>query len=209
MGDEKEKRMVESYEIMQGVRIGDKEVVFGVDEKAEMPYLCAFYSSNGIFESYQECMVGDDYAEIMELFADRVKAQCIKVHGEQEKVTVPREKITADKCIPMFKCGDIAGKVMAVKPEALRPEYRSAEHQLILVTGGNGAREHSLGSACYCITLYSGENGRWERYDLAGEVKPECLPEWAKERLAEIQKQEAAKAALNQNQNKNKDMEVR
>ena len=146
MSDEKEKRMVESYEITQGIRIGDKEVVFGVDEKAEMPYLCAFYSSNGILESYQECMVGDDYAEIMELFADRVKAQCVKVHGEQEKVTVPREKITADKCIPMFKCGDIAGKVMAVKPEALRPEYRSAEHQLILVTGGNGAREHSLGA---------------------------------------------------------------
>ena len=207
MGDEKEKRMAESYEITQGIRIGDKEVVFGVDEKAEMPYLCAFYSSNGIFESYQECMVGDDYAEIMELFADRVKAQCVKVHGEQEKVTVPREKITADKCIPMFKCGDIAGMVMAVKPEALRPEYRSAEHQLILVTGGNGAREHSLGSACYCITLYSGENGRWERYDLAGEVKPECLPEWAKGRLLQIQEQEAAKATPNQN--KNKDMEVR
>ena len=118
MSDEKEKRMVESYEITQGVRIGDKEVVFGVDEKAEMPYLCAFYSSNGILESYQECMVGDDYAEIMELFADRVKAQCVKVHGEQEKVDVPREKITADRCIPTFRCGDIVGKVMAVKPEA-------------------------------------------------------------------------------------------
>lgn len=207
MSDENEKRMVENYEITQEIKIGDREVVFGVDEKAEMPYLCAFYASNSIFESYQECMVGDDYVEIMELFADRVKAQCVKVHGEQEKVTVPREKITADKCIPTFQCGDITGKVMAVKPEALRPEYRSAEHQLILVTGGNGARERSFGSACYCITLYSGEHGRWERYDLAGEVKPECLPEWAKGRLAEIQKQEAAKAAPNQN--KNKDMEVR
>ncbi len=203
----KEKRMAENYEITQGIRIGDKEVVFGVDEKAEMPYLCAFYSSDGILESYQECMAGNDYAEILELFADRVKEQCIKVHGEQEKVTVPREKITADKCIPLFKCGDIAGKVMAVKPEALRPEYRSAEHQLILVKGGNGAREHSLGSACYCIALYSGEHERWERHDLAGEVKPECLPEWARERFAKIQKQESAKAA--QNQNKIKDMEVR
>ena len=57
------------------------------------------------------------------------------------------------------------------------------------------------------VSLYSGERERWERYDLAGEVKPECLPEWAKERFAEIQKQEAAKAAPNQNQNK--DMEVR
>ena len=205
MSDEQEKRMVENYEITQGIRIGDKQVVFGGDEKNEMPYLCAFYTSNGILESYQECMVGDDYVEIMELFADRVKTQCVKVHGEQEKVTVPREKITADKCIPTFQCGDITGRVMAVKPEAIRPEYRSAEHQLIYVTGGNGAGERSFGSACYCITLYSGEHGRWERYDLAGEVKPECLPEWAKEKFAEIQKQEMEKSATKQN----KDMEVR
>ena len=198
MADRKEKRMAENYEITQGIRIGDKEVVFGVDEKAEMPYLCGFYCINGIYESYQECMAGDDYAEIMELFADRVKAQCIKVHGEQEKVTVPREKITADRCIPMFRCGDITGKVMAVKPEALRPEYRSAEHQLVYVIGGNGAKERSLGRACYCIALYSGEHERWERNDLAGEVKPECLPPWAKERADEIQKQQKGKTVPNQ-----------
>lgn len=190
MSSETEKRMVENYEITQSIRIGDREVVFGVDEKSEMPYLCAFYASNSILESYHECMVSDDYVEILELFVDRVKEQCVKVHGEQEKVTVPREKITSDMCIPTFLCGDIVGKVMAVKREALRPEYRSAEHQLIYVTGGNGARERSFGSACYCITLYSGEHGRWERYDLAGEVKPECLPCWAEERVTEIKKLE-------------------
>lgn len=187
------KRMVEGYEIMQGIRIGDREVVFGVNEKADLPYLCAFYSGNGIFESYHECMAGDDYAEIMELFADRIQAQCVKVHEEQAKVTVPREKITDQMCTPMFKCGDIVGKVMAVKAGALRPEYRSAEHQLIYVTGGNGTREHSLGTACYCVALYSGERERWERYDLQGEVKPESMPKWAKERLVEIQKQQAEK----------------
>ena len=198
MSDKTEKRMVENYEITHSIQIGDKEVVFGVNEKADMPYLCAFYSNNSIFESYHECMVGDDYAEIIELFADRVKAQCIKVHEEQAKVTVPREDITAQMCIPMFKCGDIVGKVMAVKAQALRPEYRSAEHQLIYVTGGNGARKNSLGSACYCITLYSGEHGRWARYDLQGEVKPECLPEWAKKCLIEIQRQQKEKNVSNQ-----------
>lgn len=192
------KRMVEGYEITQGIQIGDKEVVFGVDEKAELPYFCGFYTGNSIFGSYQECMAGDDYAEIMELFADRVKAQCVKVHEEQAKVTVPREKITAEMCTPMYKCGDIVGKVMAVKAGVLRPEYRFAEHQLIYITGGNGTREGSLGSACFSIALYSGEHGRWERYDLQGEVKPESLPEWAKERLAEIQKQRTEKNVPNQ-----------
>ena len=42
MSDEKEKRMAENYKITHGIPIGDKEVVLGVDEKAEMPYLCAF-----------------------------------------------------------------------------------------------------------------------------------------------------------------------
>ena len=192
------KRMVEGYEVTQGIRIGDKEVVFGVDEKAELPYLCALYADNGLFESYHECMAGDDYAEVMELFADRVKAQCVKVHEEQAKMTVPRVKITAEMCTPMYKCGDIVGKVMAVKAGTLRPEYRFAQHQLVYVTGGNGAREGALGNACYCIALYSGDHERWERYDLQGEVKPEALPEWAKERLVEIQKQQAEKNIQNQ-----------
>lgn len=75
MNEEQEKRMAQNYEITQGIRIGDKEVVFGVDEKSEMPYFCAFYVSNDIFGSYSECMVSDDYVEMIELFAERVKNQ--------------------------------------------------------------------------------------------------------------------------------------
>ena len=181
-----EKRMVENYEIVTAFHVGDREVVFGVDEKADMPYLCSFYNTNGIIESYGESMVSDDYVEIVELFADRVKAQCLKVRQEQEKVTVPREQITAGMCKPIEDCGDLRGKVVAVRAEALRPEYRSAEHQLAYVTGGFGAAKDARGTACYCIMLYSGERERWERYDLQGEVKPECLPQWALEKAAEI-----------------------
>lgn len=202
-----EKRMVENYEITHGVPIGDKEVVFGVDEKNEMPYFCAFYTGNEIFGSYTDCMVADDYVEIVEMFAERIKEQCVKLREEQAKVTVPREVITADMCLPLKGDDSLVGKVAAVRADSIRPEYRSAEHQLVLVTGGNGARGGARGSACFCTNLYSGERSRWERYDLAGEVKPERLPDWAKERFAEIQEQETAKETPKQN--KNKDMEVR
>ncbi len=205
MSDKAGKRRVEGYEITHGIPIGDKEVVLGVNEKAEMPYFCAFYTSNDIFGSYTDCMVADDYVEIIELFAERVKGQCVKIREEQAKVTVPREVITADMCLPLKNDDSIEGKVVAVRTDSIRPEYRFAEHQLILVTGGNGARGGARGSACFSTNLYSGERSRWERYDIQGEVKPECLPEWAKERLSEIQKQEAAKTVPNQN----KDMEVR
>lgn len=190
MSDKTDKRMAGHYEVVQGIRIGNRGVVLGVDEKAELPYFCAFCEVNGIFESCQEGVAGDGYVEMAELFADRVKEQCGKAREEQEAVTVPRVKITTDMCKPMSQCGGIAGKVMAVKLEVLRPEYRSAENQLIYVRRGNGTREHGTGSACYCTALYFGENQRWERHGFAGGVKRECLPQWAKERAAEIAKEQ-------------------
>ena len=196
MREEEQKRMVETYEITQAIRIGDREILFGVDEKQELPYFCGFYRSNALVGEYSECMAGDDYVEMMELFADRIKTQCEKVREEWAKVTVPREKITEQMCLLLSQCDNLKGKVMAVRPEALRPEYRSAEHQLVYVRSGNGTRSASLGTACYCTNLYDGENVRWERYDFQGEVKPEHLPQWVREKVKEVQKQETEKVSL-------------
>lgn len=190
---ESEKRMAENYEIIHGIHIGDKEVVFGMDLKAEQPYLCSFYTSNEIMASYTESMIGENYLEMMELFLERVKGQCEKVKEDQAKVTVPREVITDDMCFPNNYEESIEGKVVAVRKNMLRPEYGSAEHQLFYVTGGNGAKGNSHGRACFCINLYSDETERWERSDIAGEVKPNCMPDWAKEKLQEIQQKEQKK----------------
>lgn len=198
MSNAEEKRMVQNYEITHGIEIGDKEVLFGIDEKNEMPYFCGFYQKNFLFGEYSECIVCDDYVEIMEEFAKRIKEQCIKVREEQAKVTIPRGEITADMCIPLSECGDIAGKVMVVRTRDLRPEYRSVEHQLIYVTSGNGTRKEGLGTACYCTELYSGNDTRWEWYNLQGEIKEECLPQWAKERLEEIKEQKMQTKRLTQ-----------
>lgn len=203
MDDKPEKRMAENYEIKQGIHIGDKEVVFGMDETNAMPYFCAFHTENELFASYSDCMIGDDYVEMVELFSERIKEQCQKVREEQAKVTVPREKIKADMCLPPTSDTDFNGKVVAIRENSLRPEYRFSESQLVLVTGGHGASGNARGRACFCTTLYSGERSRWNRQDIQGEVKPECLPAWAKERLAEIQQREMTSG------NHEKAMEVR
>ena len=39
--ENEEKRMISSYEVTQSIHIGRKEVVFGVDEKAEYPFWSA------------------------------------------------------------------------------------------------------------------------------------------------------------------------
>lgn len=188
MDDQPEKRMADNYEITQAVSIGEKEVVMGMDETNAMPYLCAFYNQNELFDSYSDGIVSDDYVEIVELFVERVREQCEKVREEQKKVTVPREPITADMCLP-FDCDtSLVGKVAAVRKDALKPEYQSASYQLVYVTGGNGARGKARGSACFCTNLYSGKSSRWERQDMQGEIKPEFLPDWAKAQLEKIQK---------------------
>ena len=190
MDGQPEKRMAETYEITQAVRIGDKEVVMGLDEKNAMPYFCAFYTSNEIFGSYSECLISDDYVEIVELFAERVKEQCEKVRSEQEKITVPREPITKDMCLPFGIDTSLIGKVAVVRVDALRPEYRSAPEQLVYVTGGHGAYGKAHGRTCFCKNLYSGKTNRWDRRDILGEIKPECLPDWARAQAEKIRKKE-------------------
>ena len=77
---DQEKRMAENYEITQAVRIGGKEVVFGIDENCAEPYFCAFYTANELFYEYSDCMVGDNFAEMMKLFGERIRQQemCIR-----------------------------------------------------------------------------------------------------------------------------------
>ena len=38
----------------------------------------------------------------------------------------------------------------------------------------------------FCTNLHTGKSTRYERMDVMGEVKPERLPEWAKEKAQEL-----------------------
>lgn len=183
-----EKRMAENYEITHAICIGDREVVMGVDKTDPMPYLCAFFSMKGLCGSYKECMVSDDYLEIVRMFAERVKEQCERVWEEQARITVPMDVVTEDMCLPLNSGTELLGKVAAIREDVLRPEYRAAPYQLVYVTSGNGALGNARGNACFCTSLYDGKRSRWERDDIQGEVRPECLPDWAKEQTEKIRK---------------------
>lgn len=188
---ENEKRMADNYEITQAIRIGRVEIVYGVNEENECPYFCALYKRHDILGEYSDCVVSDDYSKIIALFASRIQEQGELLQKEREAVTVPTEVITIEQCIPDDYTKNIRGKVIVIRPELLQPEYRAADCQLWLCRGGFGANANSRGSGCYCVNLYSGEEGRWERRDVLGEMKE--LPDWVKERLAEIQRKDAEK----------------
>ncbi len=133
-----EKRMAGTYEVIHAFEIGKKEIIIGEDRNAspDERFVVANYENNGIFERYVDALVGNDYAEISNIFAERIKNEAELVFG----------------CEP-----------------------------------------NSRGSACFCTNLYSGKESRYERRDILGVIEKDKLPEWAKQRFDEIQKERAEK----------------
>ena len=174
------------YEVRHAIHVGDREVL--VAENMTEPdgnyYLVANYTDNGLIGEYSQCMVSSDYLEIMQEFTNRLSAQLEKVVSEISIADYQSEPITAEQCYPHDYAQDINGKVVAIKAEVLRSEYRRGDRQLVWVDGGNGARGNARGNAVFCYHLYDGNHTRFERYDVLGEIRE--LPQWAVERLAVI-----------------------
>lgn len=185
-----EKRMIHSYEILSLVKIGDKEIALAMDESKpdNEKYMTCFIERNELFERYNEALLSSDYAEIVKVFGSRISNEAELYMESVRKLDIPISVITAEDCIPDHYSKDINGKIIAIDAKQLRPEYQRADRQLFYVYGGFGASANSRGSAVFCTNLHTGENTRIERMDVLGEVKPECMPEWAKEKAAEYTK---------------------
>ena len=197
MSIEKEKRMAGDYVIIHAFHIGDREIVLGENPAAERNerYMCAFCDNNGLMAGYTEVMVSDDYPELARLFGERVAEQAektrIALNGPKIQ-GIPNAPITADGCEVIGYQHDLRGKIVVIKPEVLRPEYRRATSQLYLCDGGFGASPNSRGTACSCTQLYSGKSSYFERSDILGVIAPENLPKWAKHYLECIRQERQA-----------------
>lgn len=184
---ENEKRMAGDYEITNSFHIGKKEVVMGVNPNTpDAKYMVAFCEKNDLFALYNEVMVESDIAEIAKLYGQRIVEQAESVQKEIEDLGIPVTVITKDDCIPDSYDKSIVGKVVAIKPEILFDEYQRADRQLVYVIGGFGADANSRGQSVYCRNLYDRKEERFERRDVLGEVKPDRLPDWAKEAIKKL-----------------------
>ena len=81
-----EKRMIENYEVISSVHIGDKEIVLAIDENNTYgeKYMTCFAERNELFERYTEGQVSDDYAEIVKIFGSRI-SNSAELHLESVK----------------------------------------------------------------------------------------------------------------------------
>ena len=83
--------------------------------------------------------------------------------------------ITEADCIPDHYKNDINGKIIAINPAVLKPEYQRADRQLYLVTGGFGASANARGSAVFCRNLYDGKDTRYARMSVNYENEQRTL----------------------------------
>lgn len=183
-----QKRMAGDYEIIHALHIGDREIVVGEnpDAAAGQKYMCAFCQRNDFFALHEEVLCSDDYPEIIGIFGQRVAEQAertrIALNGPKIQ-GIANAPISAADCTPISSHDDLNGKVVVIRPDVLRREYRRATNQVALCDGGFGASPNSRGSACYCVNLYTGKTSRFERRDILGILKDEQIPEWAQHGL--------------------------
>ena len=85
--------------------------------------------------------------------------------------------INKNKCKPLSN--NIEGKLVVVKPEYFKPEFREAKYQIVLATGGFGCDASKMGNAVFVTECCENpEEYRQERYNLIGEPTEEIIAEW-------------------------------
>lgn len=122
--------MVDTYKIQHGIHVGDKEILFGVDDtKTDCPYMvcnCTWDNPFGI-DQYFNAMASADYLEMMTEFTDCVTIQLVAVKADRDRITVPLQLFISEHCTLNDYRENIENKVVVIRPERLRPEYRTAD----------------------------------------------------------------------------------
>lgn len=190
-----EKRIVEGYEITQTFEIGKAEIVLGEKPNApdNMNYLIANCENNGIFTRYNDVLIGDDFAELAKIFAERIATEADRVMEENAKISVDKTPLAAKDCELVDYSQSIKDKVVVINADVFKPEYRMSVNQIYLCTGGFGSSGNSRGTACFCTNLYTGESAQFKRQDVIGTLEKDKLSDWAKEGLEKVLKERTAK----------------
>ena len=165
-------RKIGEYTVRNSMYMGGKEYALcdNMDDPHGLYYMTCVVRANDFYEYYDDVLSSDNYLKIAKLFADRISS-AIEAQIEEEKAH-PQRLMTADMCYD-FRDMDMMGKIIVIKADCLHPEYRTDEHQIVLCTGGNGARSNARGSAVFCEYLTDGSKARFDRMDVLGILKKE------------------------------------
>lgn len=181
--------VVDGHKVTHTVQLGDKEIFVAIQENVPLPFYVGYMEVVGELGlvRYSEVSGTDDYTEAWEIANNLVKKQIEQVRVERTARNLPHQILTEVDCIARSQYSEYNGKVLVLRTETLRPEYWSADHQLVFATGGFGASTEGRGRKVYCTSVYSGNHFYIARTDVLGIIKPENLPDWAKEKVAVLE----------------------
>jgi len=194
-----EKRNIMDYEETLCVQLGSRRIVIAENQAEPEPYLvCTIRWDNMLsIEEYYDGEVTADYVGAMRIFAKRIGALAESLETKRRESGLPIQALASSDCVEGSQHIEWEnGELIIVKPEALAPEYRSAEHQLVLCTGGFGANPNASGRAVFVKELHSGKECRYDRHQVAGLADPAKLPDWALGKLVEYTKKDVASALI-------------
>ena len=83
--------------------------------------------------------------------------------------------------------GNYEGKLLVLKPYILMDEYKSPDFQLFYATGGFGCHPEASGRKVFGYFFKDNEETSFFRSNFYGVIKEENLPDWAKEKLLDMQ----------------------
>ena len=117
---------------------------------------------------------------------------------------------THEQCEPnSYAELDYDNKVLILAPENLREELWNPENQLFYNdVGGNGSHAGAIGRSFVGTYLADGEQCRALRTDFIGVMKDEYIPDWAKEKVEQMQNSEQDAAIEQNNPEENNGMEM-
>ena len=85
--------------------------------------------------------------------------------------------IDRSECNPLSD--HIKDKLVVIRPEFFKPQFREAKYQLVLACSGFGCDADKLGTAVFVTECCENpERYRQERYNLIGEPTEKIIEEW-------------------------------
>ncbi len=116
-------------------------------------------------------------------YQERIYAFMAQLREARQKLGLFGE----EHCVQSSQPQNYTGKVLVMDPKTLSERYWAPEHQLWYAWSGFGCDPGARGRAVFATALFDGKEARWDRQDFLGVIRDECLPQWAKEKLDELQ----------------------
>lgn len=182
---------VDGYMEMLKISINQSDVILAENPDAERRYMVVenkfttYYDKSGSNNIYRGFT--NDYLEALDVFSKNVQynVHCVKSMRESSKNLhgVDYTELKRSDCLPDSRNDNYTGQLIIVDANELKPEFRTAEHQLIICSHGNGARPDAIGTSVFGNELLSGEYVCYGRHQIAGIADPAKLPKWAFQKI--------------------------